>query len=151
VWNDELTLAWWEAATLLALAVVTTAVAVAAFFRRVAPRSPVGSADEERIHEPGLGSDDSTDVLTQGLIGTFDLAGSSPAVQAHVRQVLRRSGVVPLDVSPGSPFDPEAHLAVDTEPGGPQQSGNVARQVRTGWSRQGSVLRPAEVVVWTTS
>jgi hypothetical protein len=72
-------------------------------------------------------------------------------VRAHVQQVLRRAGVVPLDAAPGSPFDPAAHLAVDTEPGPSDQTGQVARQVRPGWTSDGAVVRPAEVIVWTTT
>lgn len=150
MWN-ELTLAWWEAVALLLFAVAATAGIAALVLRRAAPAPSVGS------HRPAGAPADrrpagaGTDVLTEGLIGAFDLAGSSPAVRAHVQQVLRRAGVVPLDVTPGAPFDPAAHLAVETEQGPPDRWGRVARQVRVGWTSHGAVVRPAEVVVWTKS
>lgn len=132
------------------------------------PAPPTASAAPAAAAPAAVGSPPSGDavaaMLTDGLIGAFDLAGSSPAVLAHVRQVLRRAGIVPLDATPGTPFDPAVHLAVDTEistdldshrpdtrpGGGTAVVGTVARQVRAGWRDGAGVLRPAEVVVWTT-
>jgi hypothetical protein len=152
MWNDELTLAWWEAAAgLLMVVAVTSTVVAMVVLRRAAPVSSAGSTEQAGAPEAPVSADVRTEVLTEGLIGAFDLAGSSPAVRAHVQQVLRRAGVVPLDATPGSPFDPEAHLAVEAEQGPSDQSGRVARQVRPGWTSNGAVVRPAEVVVWTTS
>jgi hypothetical protein len=156
VWNEELTLVWWEAVALMLVAVATTAGAAAvvlrrAVLRRAAPVSAVGSHRPAGAPADSRPAEAGTDVLTEGLIGAFDLAGSSPAVRAHVQQVLRRAGVVPLDVTPGAPFDPAAHLAVETEQGPPDRWDRVARQVRVGWTSHGAVVRPAEVVVWTRS
>ncbi len=151
MWNEELALGWWEAAGLLIVVAVATAVVATVVLRRAAPVPSEGSAVQTAAPQAPVTADARTEVLTEGLIGAFDLAEASPAVRAHVQQVLRRAGVVPLDAAPGSPFDPAAHLAVDTEQGPSDQTGQVARQVRPGWTRDGAVVRPAEVVVWTAA
>ena len=90
------------------------------------------------------------DALVEGLIGAYDLAGANEAVRRHVEQVLRSGGVVPVLAEAGAAFDSSAHDAVDTEPAGaehPPQT--VARLVRPGWIRDTTLIRAAEVVVWT--
>ncbi len=90
------------------------------------------------------------DALVEGLIGAYDLAGANEAVRRHVEQVLRSGGVVPVLAETGAAFDSSAHDAVDTEPAGaehPPQT--VARLVRPGWIRDTTLIRAAEVVVWT--
>lgn len=145
MWNDELSLPWWQAVAALVLVALATGLAVAGTVRRYRPAGALVAA------EPPGTPDVDVDVtaLTDGLIGAFDLATAAPAVRAHIQQVLRRTGVVPVEVVPGSPFDTAEHLAVDAEPAPDGQAGRVARQVRPGWSSRGTVLRPAEVVVWT--
>jgi hypothetical protein len=105
---------------------------------QVVPGNPQGQqSSQEQEH------------LIKGLVGAHDLAENSPAVQAHIEQVLRRSGVVRIDCPVGTPFDATTQTVVDTEPARhPDEVHRVARQLRPGWSRNRIPLRLAEVVVW---
>ncbi|MBM7783741.1 nucleotide exchange factor GrpE [Tenggerimyces flavus] len=153
MWTGELTVAWWQAVLALIAAAGITALAMVSTRRSRPDESGAAPAQlrDPEVPAPQAAPDADATLLTEGLIGAYDLATSSPAVRAHVEQVLRRAGVVPLDASPGMPFDPAEHLAVGTEPAAPGHLGQVAHQVRTGWSSHGTVVRPAEVVVWTAS
>ena len=150
MWNHELSLPWWQALGALVLVALTTGMAVANVFRRDRPVDGFATAEQPGIQQAAAEVELDVTALTDGLIGAFDLATAAPAVRAHIQQVLRRTGVVPLDAVPGSPFDTAEHIAVDAEPAPEGLAGQVARQVRPGWSSHGTVLRPAEVVVWTS-
>lgn len=146
MWSYAVTLPWWQAVAGLLGTVLVAGIVV----RRSAARRSGGAvtdASTGAARRTGP-ADDAAAVLTQGLISAFDLASSSPTIRAHVQQVLRGVGVALLDAEPGTAFDPATHLAVETVPAAPGRSGQVARLVRPGWRRDGSVLRPAEVVVW---
>lgn len=138
-----LTIQWWQLALVVGGAAILAALSTLVLLRRSAAAQPA-----PRSAPPPL--DPSARALTVGLIGAFDLAEGAPAVRSHIVQTLRSAGVVPLPLADGARFDPAEHLAVGTDPADPQQAGRIARTVRPGWVQDGIVLRPAEVVVWTT-
>jgi molecular chaperone GrpE len=73
----------------------------------------------------------------------------APGVRATLRQlldVLRREGVVPIEVAPGAPFDPRFHEAVETHVGDVPET-RVAEIRQPGYLFEGEVLRPVRVVV----
>jgi molecular chaperone GrpE len=72
--------------------------------------------------------------------------GGLAALAEQIREVLRRLGVERIPAV-GEPFDPERHEAVATSPAGELPDGLVAGEARPGYSIDGRVLRPAQVVV----
>lgn len=159
--DTTMTLTWWQVA-IGAFGVVVMTVLVTTIALRLA----VGRSEPELSHPasieparemtvtPGTAISEpfqeKLDVLIRGLIGVFDLASGSPAIRGHIKHVLRGTGVVAVSVEPGIAFDPAEHLAIDTEPAAPGKEGQVARQVRPGWASGETLLRPVEVVVWTS-
>jgi hypothetical protein len=101
---------------------------------------------------PGdAGPDGGLDGVVDGVIAAYDLAAGSEAVRAQLELALRAGGVQRIMAAPGSAFDPTRHHVVATEPvaaGGVDRC--VAREIRPGWQIGARVVRPAEVVVWTT-
>ena len=97
--------------------------------------------------------------LVAGLIAAHDLASAAGpdgseggvAVQVQLERTLRGAGIDRLLVAEGDLFDPAFHMVAATEPA-PEASleRRVAREVRAGWSSPSGVVRPAEVVVWTS-
>jgi molecular chaperone GrpE len=65
-------------------------------------------------------------------------------------KALRDAGAEALD-SVGQPFDPMLHEAVATVAPNGGKPGTVAREVRRGWRLGNELLRPAQVVVATSS
>jgi hypothetical protein len=87
--------------------------------------------------------------LVRGLIGSHDLAADD-VQRHHVEQVLRAAGVVALRPPPGSPFDAGNQEAVGAVPARTQEEvGLIADTVRAGWADASTVLRPAQVQVYT--
>ncbi|OLE21209.1 MAG: nucleotide exchange factor GrpE [Actinobacteria bacterium 13_1_20CM_3_71_11] len=81
--------------------------------------------------------------------------GSAPdadrGVVDELSEILARRGVRPFG-SVGSPFDPQCHEAAAREPvAAPERDGHVVREIRQGYLIDGTLLRPALVVVgrWT--
>ena len=62
------------------------------------------------------------------------------------RDVLERSGVTPLEVPAGTPFDPSVHEAVGME-AGDSAPNSVLRVQQKGYRYRERLLRPARVVV----
>ena len=60
--------------------------------------------------------------------------------------VLERNGVEQFDPS-GEPFDPTVHEALSTRPADGSDPGKVVDVVEKGYKSNGTVLRPARVVV----
>jgi len=60
---------------------------------------------------------------------------------------LERVGVVPIEASPGTPFDPSVHEAILTIPSTEHPEGTVAEQVRKGYSLNERLLRASQVTV----
>lgn len=97
---------------------------------------------ESRKLEPGqAGESDAQD--NKELTAFFK--GVSMIHQAFLK-VLAKEGVTPLDASPGTPFDPRYHEAVDSEEL-EEKHGTITREVRKGYIYRGKVLRPARVMV----
>lgn len=63
---------------------------------------------------------------------------------------LSEAGAEPVE-STGRPFDPKVHEAVATLPSNGIDPGTVVREVRRGWRLGDELLRPAQVVVATSS
>jgi len=103
---------------------------------------------------PATGSDpaDQTavDRLIEGLLGVHDLAEGNVAVRSQVCSVLRQAGVEMITDEPGCAFDPARQTVVDRRSGKDGQPGTVFSIVRPGWRRGGTVIRPTEVVLWTS-
>ena len=78
-------------------------------------------------------------------------AGPAPArdtlerIRAHYLRILDDLGCRPL-AGPGAPFDPRVHRAV-SRVHAPELAGRVAQVVHGGWTLDGRLLRPADVVV----
>jgi molecular chaperone GrpE len=68
------------------------------------------------------------------------------AVLEQMEAVLARQGVTRMDAA-GGPFDPERHEAVGVRPADGVSDNTVVDVTRSGFERDGHVLRPAEVVV----
>lgn len=84
--------------------------------------------------------------LVDGVIGAHDLAADE-AQQRHLEQVLRRTGIVPVVPAPGSPLD-HAEVVGTAPAASPDEIGTVADVVRYGWADGGSIIRPAQVIVY---
>lgn len=69
------------------------------------------------------------------------------AIDRKLRALLESEGVSPIDVEPGTPFDPREHDAIATVPGTGRAEGEVVEQVRRGYRLRDRVLRPALVAV----
>ena len=67
-------------------------------------------------------------------------------VQAELTAALARLGVEPYSPE-GEPFDPNQHEAMAKQPVEGADSGTVVEVYQPGYRANGSVLRPARVVV----
>jgi molecular chaperone GrpE len=74
------------------------------------------------------------------------LAEGVRLVHSELVAVLQRNGVEPFDPS-GEPFDPEVHEALSTQPADGADPGVVVGVMEKGYRINGTVLRPARVVV----
>jgi molecular chaperone GrpE len=68
------------------------------------------------------------------------------AVREQIEAVLAREGVRPVGDA-GERFDPERHEAVGVVVPSDREPGTIAEVVRTGYSTDDRLLRPAQVVV----
>jgi molecular chaperone GrpE len=78
--------------------------------------------------------------------GEDELAGGVALVHTELIGVLARNGVEPFDPA-GERFDPAQHEALSTRPDGESEAGIVLDVVERGYRLNGTVLRPARVVV----
>jgi molecular chaperone GrpE len=74
------------------------------------------------------------------------LAEGVRLVHAELVAVLQRNGIEPFDPT-GEPFDPEVHEALSTQPADGADAGMVVGVMEKGYKLNGTVLRPARVVV----
>jgi molecular chaperone GrpE len=74
------------------------------------------------------------------------LAEGVRLVHSELVGVLQRNGVEPFDPT-GEPFDPEVHEALSTQPADGADPGTVVGVMEKGYKLNGTVLRPARVVV----
>jgi molecular chaperone GrpE len=68
-------------------------------------------------------------------------------VREQFLQKLKENGVERMQTV-GAQFDPELHEALTTLPGPPSQDNQVAHEARAGYTLNGKLLRPAQVVVF---
>jgi molecular chaperone GrpE len=78
--------------------------------------------------------------------GDPPLAAGLAALSEQIDAVLQRQGVTRFG-KPGERFDPERHEAVAAHPSDEHPDGTILEVVRSGYARNGRVLRPAQVVV----
>jgi molecular chaperone GrpE len=69
------------------------------------------------------------------------------AIDRKLRTLLESEGVTPIDVQPGTAFDPREHDAIANVPGTGRPEGEIVEQVRRGYRLRDRVLRPALVAV----
>jgi molecular chaperone GrpE len=69
------------------------------------------------------------------------------AIDRKLRTLLESEGVSPIDVAPGTTFDPREHDAIANVPGTDRQEGEIVEQIRRGYRLRDRVLRPALVAV----
>jgi molecular chaperone GrpE len=74
------------------------------------------------------------------------LAEGVRLVHAELVGVLQRNGIESFDPT-GEPFDPEVHEALSTQPADGADPGTVVGVMEKGYKLNGTVLRPARVVV----
>jgi molecular chaperone GrpE len=75
------------------------------------------------------------------------LADGVSATIAAALDVLKRHGVTKIDVAPGTPFDPNHHMAVMQQPTADHPAGAVVSVLQQGFLFHDRVLRPASVIV----
>jgi molecular chaperone GrpE len=74
------------------------------------------------------------------------LAKGVRLVHSELAAVLQRNGIEPFDPT-GEPFDPEVHEALSMQPADGADPGIVVGVMEKGYKLNGTVLRPARVVV----
>jgi molecular chaperone GrpE len=81
-------------------------------------------------------------------------AGEAGALSAGVTatitmflDVMKRHGVKRIETAPGSPFDPNLHMAVMEQPTNDAPAGSVFQVLEQGYLLHDRVLRPATVIV----
>ena len=81
-----------------------------------------------------------------GVPGGKDIAMGVQMVSSQIKKVLSNFGVE--EISPlGKDFDPNTAEAVDRQPSDDVAENKVLKVVRTGYTLNGRLLRPASVVV----
>jgi molecular chaperone GrpE len=95
---------------------------------------------------------DVADNLERALTYTSSDNPLAQGVQATLHQLytaLRQEGIEPLDVQPGTPFDPRWHDAIEVveTPASSATEATVHAVQQQGYTFAGHLLRPARVVV----
>src|SRR3954451_11116691 len=88
---------------------------------------------------------DSLELAIQA-VGDGEVADGFKLVRNEFLAALARLGIEPFSPE-GEPFDPEQHEAVSQQPVDGVEAGTVASVYQKGYRLDGSVLRPARVVV----
>lgn len=73
------------------------------------------------------------------------------SILQQLREVLSRHGCTEIDAQPGTTFDPNLHDATGTLEGTAEQQGSIAQELVKGFLLNASVIRPAQVIVYTSS
>ncbi len=116
------------------------------------------SADAERqrkyVYEPLvkdlLTALDNLDYAARAAESTGEGGALAKGVAATVQQfvdILKRHGVTRMDIPPGTPFDPNRHMAVMEQPSADVPAGSVVSVMQHGFTLHDRVIRPASVVV----
>lgn len=74
------------------------------------------------------------------------LDGVTATIHAAL-EMLKRHAVTRIEVGPGTPFDPNLHMAVSQQPSADHPPGSVAAVMQQGFTLHDRVLRPAAVIV----
>jgi len=107
------------------------------YFAEPLARDVLGLLDNlERTREAGVAKGESG-VLLDGVTATIGAA----------LDMLKRHSVRKIDVEPGSPFDPNLHMAVGQQPSAEIPAGDVFSVLQAGFTFHDRVLRPATVMV----
>jgi molecular chaperone GrpE len=67
-------------------------------------------------------------------------------LQGQLNRVLAAQGVTPVAVTPGQPFDPHLHEAIESD-ASDLPEGTIVEEARKGYTMGGDLLRPARVTV----
>ena len=78
---------------------------------------------------------------------TGPLAQGVAATVSQFLAALQRYGVQKIDVTPGTVFDPNLHMAVMQQPAADATTGTVLQVLQHGFQLHDRVLRPASVIV----
>lgn len=104
-------------------------------------------ARQQGTARPGPGASAERAALVGALVELHEMV-SSDALRAQVTEQLAAVGVLPVQVDPGTRFDPDRHRGVQAVPAtDPAWDGTVASCDRPGWADRGTTLRPPEVIV----
>jgi molecular chaperone GrpE len=68
-------------------------------------------------------------------------------VAGQLRGILEGQGLAEVEVEVGTPFDPNVHEAVVTQPSDEYEEGTVLQVLERGYLLHGRLLRPARVIV----
>jgi molecular chaperone GrpE len=68
-------------------------------------------------------------------------------IQNKYKKVLEQYGVKPMEISSGSPFDPDLHEAITQVPGNENLKGKIVDVVEKGYLLYDKVIRFAKVVI----
>jgi len=79
--------------------------------------------------------------------GGEQLAAGVGIVYDQLVNTLAGHGLTMIEVEPGTPFDPEVHEAVMTQPSDDHDEGAVLQVMERGYLLHGRLLRPAKVIV----
>ncbi|MEO5964190.1 MAG: nucleotide exchange factor GrpE [Candidatus Limnocylindrales bacterium] len=118
---------------------------------------------EERVRDAGLAGED---LIRKVLILADDFdraienrpaavandawAEGIAAIDRKLRLLLESEGVVALEATPGTAFDPRHHEAVVSVPGTGRAEGEIVDEIRRGYRLRDRVIRPALVAVAST-
>ena len=75
------------------------------------------------------------------------LVGGVEMVLAQLKTALSNHGLKEIAPAPGQPFDPHQHEAISHQPSNDVKEEHVLSVVRTGYSLNGRLLRPAAVII----
>lgn len=73
------------------------------------------------------------------------------ATMTAAMAMLKRHAVEKIEVGPGTPFDPNLHMAVSQQPTADHPPGSVLSVLQQGFTFHDRVLRPAAVIVASDS
>lgn len=77
------------------------------------------------------------------------LRGGIEGIMQQMHEFFKRQNLVAISSEPGVDFDPNLHEAVGMVPGDADSQNTVAQEVQKGFVLNGSVLRPARVLVFS--
>ena len=103
------------------------------------------AAEAARLILPALDSLDRAFVTLPPTLHRFTWINGVALVEQQLAQTLSLTGLQPIAVEPGHPFDPAKHEAIGEVESAEHPAGSVAAVVQRGYHIEGYVLRPALV------